>query len=352
MINPKGFPGMSIDGHSRLTDWCQLHGTHFQDQRVLITGGAGFIGSHLTTALVQLGAKVTVLDDLSAGKQENLEAARKIAGDRIELVSESILDIDALLRCSENQRYVFHEAALVSVPQSIEAPDRYFSVNVTGTSNVLEAARRQGVERMMLASSSAVYGDTAALPKREDQVPAPLSPYAASKAAGENLLSAYASSYELDTVSLRYFNIFGPGQSADSDYAAVIVAFASALLGDQAVRIYGDGSQTRDFIHIDNVVHGNLLAARCERPLAACALNIASGSAVSVNQLAKRLMSGLERAHLEPKYAPTRAGDVMHSQADISAAKQIIGYEPIVDFDTGLDQTAQWYAQQNVSSTP
>ena len=258
---------------------------------------------------------------------------------------------DAVNQSVEDCTLVFHHAASVSVPQSVEQPDKCFSINITGLANVLEAARNQGVERVMFASSSAVYGDGPVSPKHESQSPAPQSPYAASKAAGEALLHAYAASYGFDAVSLRYFNIFGPGQSADSDYAAVIVAFVTALLSDQPLHIYGDGEQTRDFAFIDNVVHANLLAGRCEHRLNGRAFNIGVGQAVSINQLAQRLIAKLDRKQVEPQHAPARAGDVMHSLADIGAAAESLAYQPIVDFDTGLSQTVDWYLSQSVSST-
>jgi nucleoside-diphosphate-sugar epimerase len=319
------------------TDWRKLHGEAFEKQDVLVTGGAGFIGSHLTHALATLGAGVTVLDDLSSGG----DPAALPQG--IRFVKGSILDQPLLQSCTEGIRYVFHQAALGSVPFSIQHPRLYHDVNSLGTLNVLEAARAAKAQRVMFAASSSAYGDSVTLPKIETMPTAPRSPYAATKAAGEGLLAAYSASYGLDTASLRYFNIFGPRQSADNAYAAVIAAFAKAMLSGKRPMIYGDGEQSRDFTYVDNAVHANLLAARRQDTINGTIINIACGVRITVTELAKQMAHSLGREDLTPEYGPTRAGDVMHSQADLGRARQILGYEPIVDFTHGLDATMEWY---------
>jgi nucleoside-diphosphate-sugar epimerase len=319
------------------TNWRRLHGKSFERIPVLVTGGAGFIGSHLALALHSLGAKVTVLDDLSGGGDP------AALGSAIEFVRASILDQAALDACTRGRQLVFHQAALGSVPRSIEQPRLYHDVNVTGTLNVLEAARRHGVRRVMFAASSSAYGDSPTLPKLETMPALPKSPYAATKVAGEALLSAYAASYDLDTVSLRYFNIFGPRQSANNAYAAVIAAFASTMLAGKHPTIYGDGAQSRDFTYVDNAVQANLLAASRKENLVGAIINVATGIRISVNELAKEMATTLRRPNLTPTHAPERAGDIKHSLADLTAARRILGYEPIVDFATGLAHTMEFY---------
>ncbi|MDP9173297.1 MAG: NAD-dependent epimerase/dehydratase family protein [Planctomycetota bacterium] len=320
-----------------LTDWRSLHGNAFEGCPVLVTGGAGFIGSHLSAALLELGAVVTVLDDLSGG------ADPAMLPSRVKFVEGSILDQGVLKECTEGRRFVFHQAALGSVPRSVEQPRLYHEVNDGGTFNVLEAARAAGVSRVMFAASSSAYGDSEVLPKVETMPAAPRSPYAATKAAGEALLAAYSASYGLDTVSLRYFNIFGPQQSPDNAYAAVIAAFAKAMLGGNPPMIYGDGEQSRDFTYVDNAVHANLLAARCERAIGGAVINVACGISVTVNQLAEQMAQWMKQADLKPKYGPERAGDVKHSLADLKRAEEILGYHPLVDFPRGLEETMKWY---------
>ncbi len=312
---------------------------------MLITGGAGFIGSHLAEALCALGAHVVVLDDLSGGSTDNL------AGFPVEFIQGSILDKPLLARASAGCRYVFHQAALGSVPRSVEQPELYNDVNTTGTLNVLEAARAAKVRRVMFAASSSAYGDNP-VPWVEHMPVRPQSPYAATKVAGEALLRAYAGSYGLDTVSLRYFNIFGPRQNANSAYAAVIAAFAKALLAvpPAAPTIYGDGEQTRDFTFVHNAVHANLLAARHNGPLAGEVINVGTGVQISVNALAAMMAESLleagekSGAALKPRREPERAGDLKHSFADLAKCRSILGYNPIVNFREGLDATSAWYA--------
>jgi nucleoside-diphosphate-sugar epimerase len=321
---------------NQLTDWRKLHGKGFDGGAALVTGGAGFIGSHLATALNELGCKVTVLDDLSGGgNPANLPRG-------VEFVKGSILDQPLLQRCTDGRQWVFHQAALGSVPRSIEQPRLYQEVNTLGTFNVLEAARSAKVKRLMFAASSSAYGDSPTLPKIETMPVLARSPYAATKAAGEALLSAWGTSYPLDTVSLRYFNIFGPRQSADNAYAAVIAAFAKALLGNKRPTINGDGEQSRDFTFVDNAVHANLLAASNPKPLGGTIINVACGKRITINELASKMARRLEK-DLTPIHGPERAGDVKHSLADLTRAREMLRYEPIVDFDRGLEVTMDWY---------
>lgn len=337
-----------------IEDWRSLHGDHFKDVRCVVTGGAGFIGSHLAEALMQLGAYLFVLDDLSGGSVENLYDAVAASGRpdeaKLRFVQGSIQDPTLLDYVMSECRYVFHQAALGSVPESVERPDRYTQVNALGTAAVLEAARKAGVQRVMFAASAAAYGDDPTVPKRESMASLPRSPYAATKVAGEAMLAAYASCYPLDTVSLRYFNIFGPRQNANSAYAAVIAAFAQNLLAGKPPTIFGDGSQTRDFAYVQNVVHANLLAARCPDRLGGKVINIACGGSVSVLELAKMMGRLLDRPGLEPVFGPVRAGDVPHSLADIQHARQVLRYEPIVSVEEGLKTTLAWYRQQQDKS--
>lgn len=319
------------------TDWKALHGEHFAGARALVTGGAGFIGSHLADALGQLGSRVVVIDDLSGGSRENL---RRVRG--VELVEGSILDRDLQARVTAGCRFVFHLAALGSVPRSVEQPRLYNDVNTTGTLNVLEAARAANVGRVIFAASSSAYGDNP-VPWVETMAAMPKSPYAATKLAGEGLLRAYAGSYGLDTCSLRYFNIFGPRQNANSAYAAVIAAFAKALLGGARPVVYGDGEQSRDFTYVANAVHANLLAARRPEPIGGEVLNVGCGHSISVNQLARSMAVALGRSDGAPRHEPQRAGDVRHSVADLRRVRETLGYEPIVQFEAGLGQTIEWY---------
>jgi UDP-glucose 4-epimerase len=320
--------------------WRKLHSNHFQGQRVLITGGAGFIGSHLAETLVDLGASVMVMDDLSGGSLENLQSFGPV-----EFVQASLLDREILADCTRGCRYVFHQAALGSVPRSVEQPRRYGHVNVEGTQNVLEAARMAGVQRVLFAASSSAYGDND-VPWIETMPVRPRSPYAATKVAGEALLAAYSASYGLDTASLRYFNIFGPRQNANSAYAAVIAAFAKALLGGQRPVIFGDGEQSRDFTYVANAVHANLLAARHAGPLGGEVFNVGCGQRISVNALAGEMAAMLGREELKPLHEAERAGDLKHSFAHLDRSRSGLGYAPVVAFQPGLRQTVKWYEQQ------
>jgi nucleoside-diphosphate-sugar epimerase len=323
-------------------DWKSLHGDHFRGQRVLVTGGAGFIGSHLVDALLALQARVVVLDDLSGGSRTNLQP-------EAEFVQGTLLDDAKLAGVVSGCRYVFHLAALGSVPRSVEQPALYHDVNTTGTLRVLEAARKAGVARVMFAASSSAYG-TNPVPWEESMPVLPASPYAATKVAGEALCRAYAASLGVDTAPLRYFNIFGPRQNANSAYAAVIAAFAKALLSGRPATIYGDGSQTRDFTYVANAVHANLLAARSNRPIGGEVINVGTGGQTSVTQLHGRMATLLGKPDARPEHRPERAGDLKHSFAHLARPRDLLGYEPVVDFESGLAETLRWYRQQHERS--
>jgi nucleoside-diphosphate-sugar epimerase len=327
-----------------LTHWPALHGDAFAGRRVCVTGGAGFIGSHLVAALLALGAKVSVIDDLSEGSEDNLAAIG--ATDRVSLVRGTILDVDAVKRAADGAELVFHLAALVSVPRSVKEPRLNHDINCTGTMNVLLAARDAGAKRVMFSASSSAYGNSEVLPKVEMMTELPMSPYAATKLAGEQYVRSFANCYPLDAVSLRYFNIFGPRQKANSAYAGVVAAFASTLLKGVAPTIHGDGTASRDFTFVHNAVHANLLAARRERPFKGMTINVATGQRLTVKDLAVTMARLLGREDLQPKFGPPRPGDVMHSQADLTRAKAELGYEPIVSFEQGLGATLEWYRTQ------
>ena len=322
-----------------LTNWRNLHGNFFDGCRTLVTGGAGFIGSHLAEALTVLGARVMILDDLSGGNRDNLADFGPI-----EFMHGSILDLPRLTACTRGCRFVFHEAALGSVPMSVREPRIYHEVNSTGTLNVLEAARSANVHRVIFAASSSAYGNNA-VPWIETMPPLPQSPYAATKLAGEGLLRAFSGSYGLDTASLRYFNIFGPRQNANSAYAAAIAAFAKAMLAGQKPIIFGDGEQSRDFTYVANAVHANLLAARRTGPIAGEVINVGCGEPITVNHLAALMSSAFARPDLRPVHNPERAGDLKHSYADLARARGMLGYEPVVGFREGLGRTLEWYAK-------
>jgi UDP-glucose 4-epimerase len=331
-----------------MTNWRALHGNAYAGTRVLVTGAAGFIGSHLAAALASLDAHVIAIDDLGAGDLANIDAARleaKSAGGNgtIDWLPCSVLDEATLATATAGCRIVFHQAALGSVPRSVKEPEKYVQNNIVGTFNVLQAARLANVQRVLFAASSSAYGDTPTLPKVESMPVLPRSPYAASKVAGEALLRAYANSYGLDTLSLRYFNIFGPRQNANSAYAAVIAAFAKAFLAGERPFITGDGEQSRDFTFVHNAVHANLLGGAIATKANGSVINIACGHRVTVNKLAELMAAQLGVPHLKPTHEPDRAGDVKHSLADITAAQNLIGYRPIVSFEDGLAATVEWY---------
>jgi UDP-glucose 4-epimerase len=308
----------------------------------LVTGGAGFIGSSITRALLDRGDRVRVIDDFSSGKRENL--ASVIDNTRLEVVEGDIRNAALLARVLDGVEWVFHQAAIPSVQRSVEDPLPSNDVNVNGTLHLLLAARRAGVRRVVYAASSSAYGDSPTLPKREDMATAPLSPYAVAKLAGEHYCRSFFEVYGLETVSLRYFNVFGPRQDPTSLYSAVIPLFITAALRRKPVKIYGDGEQSRDFCFIDNVVSANLLAA--EAPGAGGRMfNVACGEAVSLNQMLA-LIEQMSGTPIARQHQPPRAGDVRHSLADIQAARTTLGYEPRVSFAEGLRHTYDWFARQ------
>ncbi len=307
--------------------------------RYLITGGAGFIGSHLVEHLVAAGDDVTVLDDLSSGRRANLAAVRG----QIRFIRGSVTDLNTCRRAVERVDCVLHHAAVTSVQRSVDEPVVTHQVNATGTLNVLLAARDKGVRRVVYAGSTSAYGNPATLPNSEEHVTRPLSPYAASKLAGEDYCVACQATYGLETVVLRYFNIFGPRQDPNSQYAAVVPRFITTALAGEPPTIFGDGKQTRDFVFIANVVHANLLAARAPAAdVSGQVFNIGSGKGVSVNQLWEHIRR-LAGVPLAPVHTQGRAGEVRDSVAELARAGRLLGYAPIVDFEEGLRQTIAFY---------
>jgi UDP-glucose 4-epimerase len=307
-------------------------------KRAVVTGGAGFIGSHLAEELVRRGYRAIVVDDLSSGKLANIEPFR----DEIEFVHASVTDGTALLKAFDGADYVFHLAAIASVPRSIEDPATSLEVSVSGTLNVLLAAIKNGVKKVVLASSSAVYGDSPGLPKREDMAPCPVSPYALGKLTAENYCSVLGGVYHLPTACLRYFNVYGPRQDPGSQYAAVIPRFITGVLTGSPPVIFGDGEQTRDFVFVADVVAANLLVAESDL----CGtFNISGGAAITMNQLAGEVMK-LAGRRLTPVHQEARPGDIRHSLADISRAREF-GFEPRYSLGSGLAETLKWYVRRS-----
>jgi nucleoside-diphosphate-sugar epimerase len=312
----------------------------------LVTGGAGFIGSHITERLLSEGHDVRVVDDFSTGRRENLEfMPGSDRWGRLEVVPGDITDSQAARRAVAGVEVVFHQAAIPSVPRSVADPMASHEANASGTLNLLLAARDAGVRRFVYASSSSVYGDSPTLPKQESMPPEPLSPYAISKLSAELYARAFTRIYGLPTVGLRYFNVFGPRQDPNSEYAAVVPNFIMALARGKRPTIYGDGQQTRDFTYVSNAVDANLAAARCSEDAFGGAYNVACGQRVSLLELVARL-NALSGTTLEPIHAAPRAGDVKHSLADISLAASKLGYQPAVDLDEGLSRTAAWFRKK------
>jgi UDP-glucose 4-epimerase len=308
--------------------------------RALVTGGGGFIGSHLAARLVADGHDVRVLDNFATGRRSNIGA---IGGD-VELVEGDIQSYERAYKAVRGCEIVFHQAALPSVPRSIQDPLTSNATNVVGTLNVLLAARDEGVRRVVLASSSSVYGANPTLPKHEALPALPISPYASAKLASEGYARSFGIAYGLETVALRYFNVFGARQDPTSQYAAVIPNFITAMLDNRPVTIFGDGEQSRDFTHVDNVVQANLLAVDA-RGVGGKVFNIACGQAVSLNELVA-LLRELTGADADAIYAPERAGDVKHSLADLTRARAELGYEPEVDLREGLARTIEHFREQ------
>ena len=307
--------------------------------KVLVTGGAGFIGSNLTETLLKQGHLVRVLDNFSTGRRENLVFDKPFPS--LEIIEGDICDLNICQRAMNDVEFVFHQAALASVQRSVEDPLTSNSVNVEGTLNVLLAARDAGVKRFVYASSCAVYGDDPIIPKREEMAPNPLSPYALQKYIGEEYCRLFSQLYRLETVSLRYFNIFGPKQDPTSIYSAVIPKFISAMLEDHPPIIFGDGEQSRDFTYIDNVVQANLLAMSVDH-LNGEAINIACGKRISLNQLLD-ILKDIIGSKVSPVYQEPRKGDIRHSLADIQKGKKFLNYCPIVEIGDGLKKTVGYF---------
>ncbi|MGE4053406.1 MAG: SDR family oxidoreductase [Vicinamibacterales bacterium] len=303
----------------------------------LVTGGAGFIGSHLADALLRRGDRVRIVDDFSTGRRQNLDVLPAGA----EVVTGDLADMDVCVRSVKDMDYVLHQAAIPSVPRSVEDPLTSNRANIIASLNVLLAARDAGVKRVVYAGSSAAYGDTPGLPRREEMPPSPLSPYALQKLVAEQYCRMFTQLYGLETVTIRYFNVFGPRQNPGSPYSGVISLFCTALLENRTPIVYGDGEQTRDFTYVANVVDGVLRA--CEAQGAAGeVINVATGSRISLNELL-RTLTKLAGSQLAPAYREARTGDVRDSQADISKARRILGYQPIVGLEEGLRRTFDWY---------
>jgi UDP-glucose 4-epimerase len=305
--------------------------------KILVTGGAGFIGSHIVEALVKKGHDVRVLDNFFSGRMENL---RGVKGD-VEVLRGDCADLKAARRAVRGVNAVFHEGAIASVARSVKDPLLSHNANATATLTMLVAARDAGARRFVYAGSSSVYGDTPTLPKHERMVPMPLSPYAGAKLAGEHYLRIFARLYGMETLTIRYFNVFGPRQDPGSPYSGVISRFTTDLLAGRTPLIYGDGLQSRDFTYVANVVDANLRALKA-KGLAGQSVNVATGHRVTLRQLLAALAAEIGRP-AKATHEPARVGDVRHSLADIRAAKKLLGYRPIVDFKTGLSRTVDWY---------
>lgn len=319
----------------------------FEGKRFCVTGGAGFIGGHIVDTLFGLGASISIIDDLSSSSAQNIAELIDLDPERVRFVHASILDDDALAHAVEGAHTVFHLGAIASVPRSIAEPERCFRVNTIGTLRVAQAARTANVARVVYSASSSAYGDTAgpdsALPKLETLLPVPLSPYAASKLAGEHIMRSWAVSYGLSTVNLRYFNIFGPRQAADSPYSGVIAIFCKKLLAGETPVIFGDGKQSRDFTYVTNAVLANLLAAMSPRSLAGDVFNVGAGRSVTLLELFRLIADRTAMPHAAPTHAPSRVGDVRDSLADLSAITDALGYRVVTSLEEGLDATVAWY---------
>ena len=335
---------MNTDANHLSDRFVEKVGPLVRSKRVCVTGGAGFIGGHICDALLSMGAFVTIIDDLSNSDAAHVGALMDAAPDRVRFIQGSILDVSAMNSAVEGAGVVFHLGALGSVPKSVEDPARNWVVNATGTMRVLMAAQEAGVNRVVYSASSSAYGNNPALPKVETMAPEPESPYAAAKHAGESLCRTWSKCYGLDTVSLRYFNIFGPRQAADSAYAAVIPAFVTKFLCDESPTIFGDGQQTRDFTHVSNAVSANLLAGFAKDALNGQVLNVGAGVRTSVNELSSKIAAILGKGSIKPTYVAERVGEVRDSYSDVSLTHSVIGYTAATGLDVGLKETVEWYA--------
>ena len=309
--------------------------------RYVVTGGAGFIGSNIVEELLRRNHEVTVVDDLATGRASNLTEFK----DKIDFVAGSIMDLELLQEVFKDKDYILHQAAIPSVPKSVENPQLSLSVNVMGTLNVLIAARDNKLKKVVYAASSSAYGDQEGDYKVETMLPKPMSPYATAKLTGEHLCQSFAKVYGLPTVCLRYFNVFGPRQDPNSYYSAVIPKFIKAVLKDEQPIIFGDGTQSRDFTFVMNNVRANILAAENEEVKMGEMMNIATGQAINLLDLLKLINKALGK-DIGPKFEPPRKGDVKHSLADVSKAKHLIDYEPVISFEEGLKRSMEWYKDE------
>jgi len=306
----------------------------------LVTGGAGFIGSHIAEALAARGASVRVIDNLSTGHLENIEAI----GAKVDFIRGDLADEATVRKVVEDVEIIFHEAALPSVPRSVANPRETHLACVDGTFNILLAAKENRVRRLIYAASSSAYGDQPTLPKVESMRPEPLSPYATAKLVGEYYCQVFTRSYNFETICLRYFNVFGPRQDPGSPYSGVVSRFIDFLMKGERPVIYGDGEQTRDFTYISNAVDANLLAAEADKGIGEV-INIANGEQVTINELFRRLKEVTGRDDIEPEYKEARTGDILHSLADISRARALLGYAPKIGLAPGLQATAEWFGR-------
>ena len=309
-------------------------------KKVVVTGGAGFIGSHIVDKLVELGAEVTVIDDLSEGKLENLSAVK----DKIKFVKGNILDIDLLKKEFKDADFVSHQAARRSVPESVKNPDPYNEINITGHLRVLQAARDCGVKRLTFSSSSSVYGESKTFPQKETDLPIPISPYAITKLTGEHYCRIFYELYGLEAVNLRYFNVFGPRQDPHSQYASVIPKFILAVLNKKQPTIYWDGEQSRDFTYVQNNAIANVLAFTTREKVGGETINVCAGKGVTVNEILRQINDYLG-TDMKTKHEPRRPGDVRHTKGATEKAKKLLGYETKVNFEEGLKKTIEWFKE-------
>lgn len=307
--------------------------------KVLVTGGAGFIGCNLVRRLLKEGAEVRVFDNFSTGKRQNLAGVNG----NVEIFEGDLRDFAQVLEATKGIEIIFHEAALPSVIRSVKAPNTTTEVNIIGTLNLLEAAKVNNIKKIIYASSSSIYGDSLTLPKIEDMVPNPLSPYAVSKIAGEHFMKVFHHLYNIETVILRYFNVYGPYQDPTSEYSGVIAKFITAFLNDKPLTVFGDGEQSRDFTYVDDVVEANILAANAK--ISGEVFNVAGGNRYTLNQMIEILKSIFGKTDYNVIYAEPRPGDVQHSQADVQKINDKLNFKAKIDFEKGLKKTVEWYRQ-------